>query len=95
MIYSLLHVGPNLVSRVLNFLRDHHQLPPRVGKGQPKTVTKNILDFIDTHTIQSPLVKFDGTLWKCLGQQTHLEIKVNEKGIIDQNLTRRVRALKN
>jgi hypothetical protein len=33
-----------------------------------------------------PFVKFDETLWKCPGQQTHLERKLNEKGIIDQNL---------
>jgi hypothetical protein len=54
MIFSRLQVGPNRVSSVLNFFRDHHQFPPRVGKGRPKKVTRNILDFIDIHTIQSP-----------------------------------------
>jgi transposase len=54
MICSLLQVGPNRVSRVLNFFRDRYQLPPRVGKGRPKKVTRDILDFIDISTIQSP-----------------------------------------
>jgi hypothetical protein len=32
MICSLLHVGPNRVSRVLSIFRDHHKLPPKCWK---------------------------------------------------------------
>jgi hypothetical protein len=78
MICSLLHIGPNRVSRVLNFFWDHHQLPPRVGKGRPKKVARDILDFINIRTIQSPQ-QFDEIFWKCPGQQTHLDRKLNEK----------------
>jgi hypothetical protein len=50
---TLLHVGPIRVSRVLNFFRDHHQLPPRVGKGRLKKLMRDILDFIDFRNIDS------------------------------------------
>jgi hypothetical protein len=53
MICSLFHVGPNRVSRVLNLFRDHHQLPLRIGKGRPKNITRDILDFIDIRTTDS------------------------------------------
>jgi hypothetical protein len=89
MICSLLHVGLNRVSGVLHFFRDHHQLPPRVGKGRPKKVTRDIIDFINIGTIQSPQQSL-----KALSDQIHLERKVNEKAIIDQNLNSGVRALK-
>jgi hypothetical protein len=57
MICSFLPVGPNRVSRVLDVFRHHHQLPPRAGKGRPKKVTRDILDFIDIRTIQSTMKK--------------------------------------
>jgi hypothetical protein len=59
MICSLLHIGPNLVLRVLNFFQDRHQLPPHVGKGRLKKATRGILDFIDVHIIQSQQQPFD------------------------------------
>jgi hypothetical protein len=50
-ICSLLHVGPNRVSRVLGFFRDNHHLPPSPQKGRPKQVTDDILDYIDVRTL--------------------------------------------
>jgi hypothetical protein len=67
MICSLLHVGPNRVSSVPDFFRDHHQLPPGVGKGRPKKVMRDSLDFIDVRAIQSPQQSF-----KALSDEIHL-----------------------
>jgi hypothetical protein len=53
LISSLFHVGPDRASRILNFFREHHELPSPLGKGRPKNVTGDILDFIDIRTIQS------------------------------------------
>jgi hypothetical protein len=50
---SFPHVGPNRVSCVLSFFRDHHQLPHALEKDDPR-VTRDILAFIDIRTIQSP-----------------------------------------
>jgi hypothetical protein len=50
----------------------------------------DILDFINIRTIQSPQ-----SYLMALSDETRLERKLNEKGIIDQNLTSGVRALKN
>jgi transposase len=52
-ICRLLHVGPNRVSRVLDFFRDNHHLPPSPQNGRPKKVTDEILDYTDARTLAS------------------------------------------